>query len=383
MIRLLFELVRKDWAIFVSDKKSMVLTFLVPIGIACFLGSLLGMSTPGTSSQKVDVAVVSDDHSAAGSEMVAVLQKSTALNSKVETLAAAKADIQNGKVAAAIVIGPGFGDQTVAAFSGSAKPHLQILTDPSRAVEGQIVKGVAIQSVTGAAAKTAYGTSDSEQAIPFVIDTQAQTSKEAAHWSGTAHAFAGMGVQALFFGAMEFGMAMMRDRETGIWSRMRASPVSPWVLLLGRLAGSAVLSLLTYLVVFAAGAAIFGFRINGSYLGFLLVASGLAVFVAATGLFIAALGKTEAQSRRLSILVILVMLMLGGAWVPVFLLPKWIQTISLLTPVRWAVDGIDAMTWKGEGFTSALLPFAILVFFGVVLAVFAGSKFRWEATGVS
>ncbi len=174
-------------------------------------------------------------------------------------------------------------------------------------------------------------------------------------------------------------MAMMRDRESGIWSRMRASPVSPWILLFGRMAGSVVLSFITYLVVFSTGALIFGFRIQGSFFGFLLVAFGLAIFVAATGLFIAALGKTESQSRRLSILVILVMLMLGGAWVPIFLLPKQIQAISLFTPVRWAVDGIDAMTWKGEGFTSALLPFGVLTFFGIALAIFAGSKFKWEA----
>jgi hypothetical protein len=51
MVRLLFELVRKDLAIFVSDKKSMVLTFAVPILIACFLGSLMGQSTHGATSQ--------------------------------------------------------------------------------------------------------------------------------------------------------------------------------------------------------------------------------------------------------------------------------------------------------------------------------------------
>jgi ABC-2 type transport system permease protein len=378
MVKLILELVRKDWMIFIADKKSMILTFLVPIGIACFLGSLLGQSSPGGSGNSVDVLVVDQDGSAITKEMIAVLRRSSALKVKETSLANAKSEIAASKVPAAIVFGPHFGQQAVAAFTGGAKPPLTILSDPGRGIEVEIVRGVTIQSVTGAAAKFAFGTSDSEKAIPFTIDQQAQASREAVSWSASAHAFAGMGVQALFFGAMEFAMTMMRDRDSGIWSRMRASPVSPWILLAGRLLGSALLSLVTYFVVFASGELIFGYRIHGSYLGFLLVASGLSVFVAATGLFIAALGKTEAQSRRLSILIILVMLMLGGAWVPIFLLPKWIQTISFLTPVRWAVDGIDAMTWKGEGLTSALLPFGVLMFFGVALAVYAGARFRWE-----
>lgn len=327
--------------------------------------------------------VVNQDQSDAAGEMVAVLQRSSALNVKLGTSEEAQAAIKDSKIAAAIFMGPHFGTETVKAFSGGPKPPLEIVSDPSRSIESQIVRGVTIQSITAAAAKSAFGTSDEEKAVPFQVNMRVAASPDSAKWSGSAHAFAGMGVQALFFGAMEFGMAMMRDRESGIWSRMRASPVSPWLLLAGRLLGSAVLSLITYFVVFASGALIFGFRIHGSYLGFILVASGLAVFVSATGLFIAALGRTEGQSRRLSILVILVMLMLGGAWVPIFLLPKWIQTISLLTPVRWAVDGIDAMTWKGEGFTSALMPCAVLVTFGLALALFAGSRFRWEATGQS
>jgi ABC-2 type transport system permease protein len=43
----------------------------------------------------------------------------------------------------------------------------------------------------------------------------------------------------------------------------------------------------------------------------------------------------------------LIMVMLGGAWVPAFLFPQWLQSITLAVPTRWAVDGLDAMTWRG------------------------------------
>ena len=43
------------------------------------------------------------------------------------------------------------------------------------------------------------------------------------------------------------------------------------------------------------------------------------------------------------------MVMLGGAWVPTFIFPAWLQQFTLVVPVRWAVDGLDAMTWRGIG----------------------------------
>ncbi len=49
--------------------------------------------------------------------------------------------------------------------------------------------------------------------------------------------------------------------------------------------------------------------------------------------------------------------MLGGAWFPVFLMPQWVQTVSLAIPARWAVDGFDGMLWRGLwGFKTPFFP---------------------------
>ena len=36
----------------------------------------------------------------------------------------------------------------------------------------------------------------------------------------------------------------------------------------------------------------------------------------------------------------LLLVMLGGAWVPSFVFPGWLQQASLVVPTRWAVDGL-------------------------------------------
>jgi len=70
--------------------------------------------------------------------------------------------------------------------------------------------------------------------------------------------------------------------------------------------------------------------------------------------------------------------MLGGAWVPSFLFPEWLQTASFAVPTRWAIDALEAMTWRGQGFTAALLPCAVMLGFSAVFGVVAVWRFRWE-----
>ena len=77
-------------------------------------------------------------------------------------------------------------------------------------------------------------------------------------------------------------------------------------------------------------------------------------------------------------LAVLMMVMLGGAWVPTFIFPAWLQQLTVIVPVRWAVDGLDAMTWRGIGLSGALIPVAVLLGFAAAFASVAASRFRWE-----
>ena len=86
------------------------------------------------------------------------------------------------------------------------------------------------------------------------------------------------------------------------------------------------------------------------------------------GLLVAALGNSPATARGVTTLAVLMMVMLGGAWVPTFIFPAWLQQFTLVVPARWAVDGLDAMTWRGIGLSGALMPDAR-----------AGRRSRWRS----
>jgi ABC-2 type transport system permease protein len=196
--------------------------------------------------------------------------------------------------------------------------------------------------------------------------------------AGATHVFIGMGVQGLLFFAIDFAIGMVRDRRLGLWKRLRAAPLSRLLILGSRWISSAIIGLVVLSAVLAFGAVLYGIRVNGSVTGFVLLAVASSLMVAAFGMLIAALGRTEGQCRAFAVPAVLTMSFLGGAWIPTFMMPAWIQPLSQLLPTRWAVDGFDLVTWRGLGLVEVLPSLGIVLGFAIAFAGFALARFRWE-----
>jgi ABC-2 type transport system permease protein len=76
--------------------------------------------------------------------------------------------------------------------------------------------------------------------------------------------------------------------------------------------------------------------------------------------------------------VTLLLVMLGGSWIPAFLFPEWLQKLTFLVPTRWAVDGLEGMLWRGLGWNAAVGPILALLGFAALFAAIAVWRFRWE-----
>ena len=60
---------------------------------------------------------------------------------------------------------------------------------------------------------------------------------------------------------------------------------------------------------------------------------------------------------------------IGGAMVPQFIMPAWMQTIGLISPIRWAMLAIEGGVWRQFTLSEMALPCAILI--SVCVACFA------------
>jgi ABC-2 type transport system permease protein len=75
------------------------------------------------------------------------------------------------------------------------------------------------------------------------------------------------------------------------------------------------------------------------------------------------------------ILFILMFSMLGGLWMPTFLLPPWVQELSWCLPTTWAMCGLDGVTWMGSPIDRVLPSCAAVLGFGAAAIGLAWFRF--------
>jgi ABC-2 type transport system permease protein len=373
----LLALIRKDLILYVSNRRALVLNILMPIVLGGFLGYIFGGS--GKSEPvKVDVALVQQDDSALGKKIGAALRNGGTLQVHEMSLQAAQEQVNTGKLMVAIVLPAGFAEAAGAAvLSGRGKPTLSIIYDPSQEATRMMVSGLLVRQIMHVldAHMSSRGVVDNALSLPFSTNEQA-TSASKSQYNGYAHAFAGMTVQFILFMGIDVGVGILLARRMGLWNRLLAAPVSGEAVLLARAISSALISFCVLLVIFAVAVAVFKVSIDGSLVGLIGVAACFAMMAACFGLLIAALGKTPEAARGLASFATLVMVMLGGAWMPSFVFPQWLQSATLLMPTRWAVDGLEAMTWRGLGLDAAFPAMAALLGFTLLFGMVALWKFR-------
>jgi ABC-2 type transport system permease protein len=373
-------LVSKDLQIFFADRRAVLMSFVAPIVIASFFGYIFGGQGGQTTASRIPVLTVDRDGSAISREIVAGLTADEALDVKPSSLDAARAAVRKGKAIVAILIPQGFGTDAGRALFGAAnKPELGALYDPSHATELAMVQGMLAGSVMEAVGSQVGARV--RLAMPYSIRQEAVTSGQDVAYNGYAHAFGGMGVQFILFMGIEAGLSILLQRQRGLWSRLRAAPLSRGALLGSRAVSAGLIAMLILLVLFGFARLVFGVRIEGSLAGFLGVCAAFSLMTATFGLLIAALGKTPEATRGLAIFATLVMVMLGGSWVPTFVFPQWLQNLTVAVPTRWAMDGLDAMTWRGLGLAASIAPIGVLLLFSLFFGVIAVMRFRWEADG--
>ena len=159
-----------------------------------------------------------------------------------------------------------------------------------------------------------------------------------------------MTLQYLLFWGMESGLVFLRERRRGVWCRMRAAPVSLGCVLTAK-------ALSTAAIATPAGAGDVRLRLprvrrRGDRFARRLRAAGGGSVRAGRGYRVARgrHRRNRERARSVSILVILGISMIGGLWVPSFLLPVWVRDAASSLPTSWAMHGLGGVTWQGQGF---------------------------------
>ena len=176
---------------------------------------------------------------------------------------------------------------------------------------------------------------------------------------------------------MSFAISLAVERTRGTLTRLLMSPAPSWTLLAGKGLACYAAILIVEVALATVGAAFFGVR--PSSIG-LLVLAMLVVPLAFVGLmmFVASLGRTEEGASGAGWAIMMPMSMLGGGMIPLAMMPTWIQPVSYVSPVRWAILSYEGAIWRNFSLAEMVMPCTILVAIG--LAAFALGARRFQAS---
>jgi ABC-2 type transport system permease protein len=167
-----------------------------------------------------------------------------------------------------------------------------------------------------------------------------------------------------------------REKELGTLEQLNVTPITRGEFIFAKLMPFWVLGLVELSLGLLFGKLVFGIPMRGS-LPLLFVVAGVYLVVAlGIGLWISTRVETQQQAMFVTFFIVNVYLLMSGLFTPVDSMAAWVQTVSMVNPVRHFVTISRAILMKGAGLADIAEPLVILLVTAVVVLVIAVRQYQ-------
>ena len=156
-------------------------------------------------------------------------------------------------------------------------------------------------------------------------------------------------IQTIASSALNTGIGLVNDFDSGFMDKMRVAPISKSSILFGRLFSSAITTVAQVAIIILIGLAL-GVSIASGILGVLLIFILAALFgIAWSGisLFVALNTKNSETTLSIGLLTTFPLLFLSAAVMPLGLLPEWVQQVAIYNPFTYVAEAFQSLIIKG------------------------------------
>ncbi|WP_456431885.1 ABC transporter permease [Nitratifractor sp.] len=167
----------------------------------------------------------------------------------------------------------------------------------------------------------------------------------------------------------------VKEKEDGTWDIMLLMPVDPKVTILAK--SLSQVAVVMGGVILALGFVVLGAfdtPLNGSFWAFVLLTFCYSFASAGIGLFVAAVSRDVMQVAQLSILIMMPLIFLSGAWTPIHAMHPILQTLSLFSPLRYYIEGSESIFYRGTAFADLWPDFLGVILLGGALYLYGFRK---------
>ena len=368
----LVSILRKEFIQIIRDKRTLVISLLIPI-IQLFL---LGYSAT-SDIRNVPLAVFDQCRCAESRSLVDAYRAANYF--KLAYMVGSENEIrlliEQGKARAGLIIPP---DYNTALAEGKAT--VAFILDGSDATAGS----------TALAAATLIGQSQATQLMiqrlersginasnfqpPLQVQTRVWYNPDLVSSYFMIPGVIGMILYAI--PSILTATSVVRERERGTIEQLIVTPIRPWELVIGKILPYAILAFIDTLEVLAIGHWWFGMPVRGN-LSLILACSGLMVLSGlGIGLFASTIANTQQEAMLTVFMTILPSIFLSGFFFPLEAMPKFLQWISYIIPLRYYLIIIRALLIKGVGVGAIWSEILALAVFGIAIMGAAAIRFR-------
>ncbi len=176
-------------------------------------------------------------------------------------------------------------------------------------------------------------------------------------------------------GVILSAVVFVREKENGTWDIMLLMPVDSKLIILAKSLSQILITLFgTIICVGLILFNIFDVPINGNFGTFLILTFVYLFSVSGIGLFIASVAQDLLQVAQLSVIIMMPMIFLSGAWTPIYSMHPAIQYLSYLSPLRYYIEGSISIFFRGIPSIDLLPYFAALTSLSLILYIFGFRK---------
>lgn len=411
----------KDLQILFRNRGVILQLFILPILFtALFSGALGSLGSSQEKDTRIPLAVVNLDGGEAATRFINNLDAAGGVRVETYDQTQAQALFDESKIMRILTIPAGF----TANLASNQPTTLQILNHKDAQIQETeavrlVVEGVAqdmtlesqiLFSLQQMGDMQANSPSDFQEAFsPQAMQDQAQAQFEAARSQELITvaqripaqqaqaqnqaesnptmedvAVPGFAVLFVFLTAQTTALSIYTEKKVGSFRRLMAAPISKATLLVGKMLPNVITGILQVLVIFGFG--VWGMQVLGlkpvslghDYLALALTLLLLVLCSTSLGLVVVAIARTEGQIGGLSTLLLWGFGFLGGCFMPLFLLERFLKQVPMAIPHYWAKRALENLLVRGLGLGDVGLELAVLSGFTLLFFAFGLWKFDFD-----
>ncbi|MDK8181352.1 ABC transporter permease [Paenibacillus sp. UMB4589-SE434] len=378
MIRSIFI---KETQLLLKDKGTFFWLFVLPILFIVMFSSIFGNA--GTTTYTI--RYYDADGTKESNQFIETLARIKGFElaaDKEKSLADQIQAVRDGKQTSVLVIPQGYSQRLLGSGTAEVELHRDAAGDAATAPVAAVLDSVTKQYQEHKLRVALKETGQSQTGIDSLLAAPIQVKdikENVAKANPVTQIVPGYTVMFVFFIMITMIHNFLRDRDSGMVSRLKGTPLKPHQYLIGMWLPNMMVVLIQSTVLLT-----FGFIVYGLHLGDLLAVAAVVISlsICATGIGLMLSMLVNSVNTGVAIVQIIAMggAIVGGLWFPYDFLPKAVQWIGLFTPQYWAQRGMQDVMIRGVHLDGVWITILILLAFGLAgLAVATASFNRFAA----